>query len=52
MVYSRRIIEAKQNLGASSNIKAKARELRTNMTDTERDPLEQTKKKAVKWFLL
>ncbi len=35
MVYSRRIIESKQNLGASHNIKAKARELRKTMTDTE-----------------
>jgi very-short-patch-repair endonuclease len=36
MVYSRRIIEAKQNLGASYNIKAKARELRATMTDSEK----------------
>ena len=36
MVYSRRIIEAKQNLGASFNIKAKARELRETMTVAEK----------------
>jgi very-short-patch-repair endonuclease len=36
VVYSRRIIEAKQNLGASFNIKAKARELRATMTDAEK----------------
>ncbi len=36
MVYSRRIFEAKQNLGASSNIKAKARELRETMTVAEK----------------
>ena len=36
MIYSRRIIEAKQNLGASCNIKGKARELRKNLTEQER----------------
>jgi very-short-patch-repair endonuclease len=36
MIYSRRIVEAKQNLGASFNIKAKARELRKNQTKQER----------------
>ena len=36
MIYSKRIIEAKQNLGASFNIKAKARELRKNMTEQEK----------------
>ncbi len=36
MTYSRRIIEAKQNLGASYNIKGKARELRKNLTEHEK----------------
>jgi very-short-patch-repair endonuclease len=36
MVYSRRIIEAKQNFGASLNIKGKAKELRKNMTEPEK----------------
>ena len=36
MIYSRRIIEAKQNLGASLNIKAKAKELRKNQTKQEK----------------
>jgi len=36
MIYSRRIVEAKQNLGASFNIKAKAKELRKNQTEQER----------------
>jgi very-short-patch-repair endonuclease len=35
MVYSKRTTEAKQNLGASSRIKAKARELRKNPTSYE-----------------
>ena len=36
MIYSRRIIEAKQNLGVSLNIKAKAKELRKNQTKQEK----------------
>jgi len=35
MVYSRIITEAKQNFGASLNIRNKARELRSNMTGSE-----------------
>ncbi len=35
MTYSKRIIEGKQNLGASTNIKQKARELRKRMTQPE-----------------
>ena len=35
MVHSKIIAEAKQNFGASSNIKSKARELRKNMTKAE-----------------
>jgi very-short-patch-repair endonuclease len=36
MIYSRRTIEGKQNLGASYNIKGKARELRKNLTAAEK----------------
>jgi very-short-patch-repair endonuclease len=36
MIYSKRIVEGKQNLGASYNIKAKARDLRKNMTIREK----------------
>jgi very-short-patch-repair endonuclease len=36
MVHSRIISEAKQNFGASYNIKNKARELRKNMTEQEK----------------
>lgn len=36
MVYSKRVIEAKQNFGASSNIKAKAKDLRKNLTKQEK----------------
>lgn len=36
MVYSKRIIEAKQNLEASFNIKIKARELRKHQTKEEK----------------
>jgi len=36
MIYSRRIVEAKQNLGASLNIKVKAKELRKNQTEQEK----------------
>jgi very-short-patch-repair endonuclease len=36
MVYSRRIVESKHNLGASHNIKNKAKELCGSMTDTEK----------------
>jgi 5-methyltetrahydrofolate--homocysteine methyltransferase/ATP-dependent helicase HrpA len=36
MIYSRRIIDSKQSMGASFNIKAKARELRKSMTVAEK----------------
>jgi very-short-patch-repair endonuclease len=36
MIHTELINEAKQNLGASSNIKNKARELRKNMTEPEK----------------
>lgn len=36
MIYSRRITEAKQSLGASFNIKAKAKELRKKQTEQEK----------------
>jgi len=36
MIYSRRIVEGKQSLGASFNIKAKAQELRKNLTSQEK----------------
>ncbi len=36
MVYSKRVIEAKQNLNASLNIKGKAKELRKRMTQSEK----------------
>jgi len=36
MIYSRRIVEGKQNLGASSGIKSKAQELRKNLTIQEK----------------
>jgi len=36
MIYSKRIVEGKQNLGASYSIKAKARELRKNLTTQEK----------------
>ena len=36
MVYSRRTTEAKQNHGASLNVRSKAKELRKNMTDSEK----------------
>lgn len=36
MIYSRRIVEGKQNLGASQNIKSKAKELRKNPTRQEK----------------
>ena len=36
MIYSRIINESKHNLGASSNIKQKSRELRKIMTETEK----------------
>jgi very-short-patch-repair endonuclease len=36
MVYSKKIIVAKQNFGASLNIKSKAKKLRKNMTDPEK----------------
>jgi very-short-patch-repair endonuclease len=47
MVYSIRVIEAKQNLGASYNIKAKARELRANMTDAEKTLWSKLRKKQL-----
>jgi very-short-patch-repair endonuclease len=36
MIYSRRIIDSKLSMGASYNIKAKARELRKSMTIAEK----------------
>ena len=36
MMYSRRVVESLQNHGASKNIKAKAKELRKDMTESER----------------
>jgi very-short-patch-repair endonuclease len=36
MIFSRVGIEAKQNLGASLNIKSKARDLRKNLTESEK----------------
>ncbi len=36
MIYSKRIVEGKQNLGASFNIKARARELRKDLTPQEK----------------
>ena len=36
MIYSKRIVEGKQNLGASFSIKAKAQELRKNLTPQEK----------------
>ena len=36
MVYSRVIVEAKQNLGASGNISDKAKALRKNLTSSEK----------------
>jgi len=36
MTYSKRIVEGKQNLGASFNIKARARELRKDLTPQEK----------------
>jgi very-short-patch-repair endonuclease len=36
MVYSKRIIEAKHSLGASNNIKMKAKELRKDLTASEK----------------
>jgi very-short-patch-repair endonuclease len=35
MVYTKRTTEAKQNHGASLNIRSKAKELRNNMTESE-----------------
>jgi very-short-patch-repair endonuclease len=36
MVYSRKIVQAKHNFGASLNIRSKAKELRMNMTKHEK----------------
>ena len=47
MVYSRRVNDAKQVHGASLNIKAKAKELRLNMTKAEKVLWERLKKKQV-----
>jgi len=35
MDYSRKVTEAKQNFGASLNIRSKAKDLRNNMTEAE-----------------
>ncbi len=48
MIYSRRVSEGKQNLGASSNIKARARELRKCMTNTERMLWDKLRRKQQK----
>jgi very-short-patch-repair endonuclease len=48
MAYSKRIIEAKQNLGASYNIKIKARELRKNLTGPEKILWSHIRKKQQK----
>lgn len=47
MIYSRRVIEGKQNLGASNNIKSKARELRKNQTSPEKILWSRIKKKQL-----
>jgi very-short-patch-repair endonuclease len=36
MIFQRRVIEAKQSHGASLAIKARAKSLRLNMTETEK----------------
>jgi very-short-patch-repair endonuclease len=48
MIYSRRINESKQNLGASYNIKSKARELRKSMTEAEEILWKHLRKRQVK----
>lgn len=45
MVYSRLVVKGSQNFGASKNIKAKARELRNNMTKQELILWEKLRKK-------
>ncbi len=50
MVYSKIIIESKQNLGASHNIKTKARELRKNMTATEKILWDHLRKRKQQGF--
>jgi very-short-patch-repair endonuclease len=47
MVYNRRIVEAKQNLGASYNIKFKALELRKKATPQERILWERLRRKQL-----
>ncbi len=50
MVYSKRIVESKHNLGASHNIKSKAKELRRTMTDTEKILWNQLRKRKQHGF--
>ncbi len=50
MVYSKRIVESKHNLGASHNIKSKAKELRSTMTDTEKILWNQLRKRKQHGF--
>ncbi len=45
MIYSRIIVEAKHNLGASQNIKTKAQELRKKMTNSEKKLWSHLRKK-------
>jgi very-short-patch-repair endonuclease len=47
MVYSRRVNDAKHVHGASLNIKAKAKELRLNMTKAEKKLWERIKRKQL-----
>jgi very-short-patch-repair endonuclease len=50
MIYSRRINEGKQNLGASFNIKAKARDLRKRMTEVKKILWTHLRKKQMSGF--
>ena len=50
MVYSRIINASKLNLGASHNIKTKAKELRKNMTETEKILWDHLRKRKQKGF--
>jgi very-short-patch-repair endonuclease len=50
MVYSRIINSSKQNLGASHNIKTKAKELRKTMTFTEKILWDHLRKKQLQGF--
>jgi very-short-patch-repair endonuclease len=50
MVHSRIINESKQNLGASHNIKTKAKELRKQMTDAEKILWDHLRKRKQQGF--